>query len=133
MINKKVISNSKIVQSSNAGNTKHIQKIGTQKQKEITTIKSKSTSKTKTTLTERSKVKNTNTHNGIKSAQIVISSSIETTHPKTKEAKSMPKLSYKEKLNANNVLNHSTKISKINMRVTNPQTKIVSYNIKTNK
>ena len=131
--NKKVISNSKIVQSSNAGNTKHIQKIGTQKQKEITTIKSKSTSKTKTTLTERSKVKNTNTHNGIKSAQIVISSSIETTHPKTKEAKSMPKLSYKEKLNANNVLNHSTKISKINMRVTNPQTKIVSYNIKTNK
>lgn len=131
--NKKVISNSKIVQSSNTGTTKHVQKIGTQKQKGITAIKSKSTSKTKTTLTERSKIKNTNTHNGIKSAQIVISSSIETTHPKTKEAKSMPKLSYKEKLNANNVLNHSTKISKINMRVTSPKTKIVSYNIKTNK
>lgn len=137
--NKKVINNSKMILSSNTGKNKHIQKIGVQKAKGITTIKSKSTSKTKTTLTERSKqtIKNTNTsnntHNGIKSAQIVISSSIEVSHPKTKEAKSMPKLSYKEKLNANNVLNHSTKISKINMRVTSPQTKIVSYNIKTNK
>lgn len=135
MVNESV--KSKMMFSSNVGNNKYIHKINIanieknifRKKNTSTNSKSKSTSKTKATLTERTNVKHStkgsNIHNNIIKSNIIVSSSIDVNkNAKTKEAKSMPKLSYKERLNSLNKLAQS---SNINKRIISPQGKAIQY------
>ena len=133
----------KMIFSTNIGKNKYIHKINianiernkvsTNKNKlSNTNNKSKSTSKTKTTLTERNNVKQgtkpASQHNNIiKSTNLIVSSSIDVSKIKTKEAKSMPKLSYKERLNSLNKLSNSSNNTNANKRIVSPQSNGVHY------
>lgn len=133
----------KMIFSTNIGKNKYIHKINianiernkvnTNKNKlSNTNNKSKSTSKTKATLTERTNVKQgtkpASQHNNIiKSTNLIVSSSIDVNKIKTKEAKSMPKLSYKERLNSLNKLSNFSNNTIANKRIVSPQSNCVHY------
>ena len=103
----------------------------------ITTSKSKSKSKSKSNskpkgtlpLSEQNNIK-LSTHNAKYSNRIIIKKqTITTSQSKSKEAKSMPKLSYKERLNSLNKLSKNA-ITIESKRITSPQATISSNIIK---